>query len=262
MGMNEPLNLLIYDHGQESFFSYRWQRVIEGESFMLSSMLLQHFGQIISDVLRSGYLPDLNEIEAALQDFYLDVTGVPEIMDQPIPLSSFDENYRQLIKGFDPGPDERGMISYLAEVVALYAIIKIWFDPREVSSGQRKAKHWLRAADNNFFFKHRCREYHSCPTFVNHRFTFVHDSPGILPLCWVEMLHGLQGKLKASVCPYCHNVYLYPSNNFRKATCGSAACKKAYLVEKHGGVEGYRSWEAERKKNSGGKRGRPRKEMQ
>jgi hypothetical protein len=139
-------------------------------------------------------------------------------------------------------------------------MIVTWLDPREVNGGQVITKFWLGDADNNYFFRHRCRQYYSCPTVVDKRFRLVHDSPGILPLCWAELLNAVQLQEKASVCPFCHTVYRFPYNNYRKATCGKPECRKEYLIRQHGGLEGHRAWEIERKKNKGGKMGRPKKE--
>jgi len=256
MGQNEPLNLLMIDGEVETFFSCHRQQVTEGDTFLLSSVLFRNFAGVISDVLQ-GQPAAVIETEAALRNFYREVNGSDEIMDQPIPVSDFDFNYRQIIKGYDPGPDERGVVSYSWEVLALYGMIVTWLDPREVNGGQLIAKLWLGDADNNYFFKQRCRQFYSCPTVVSKRFTFVHDSPGILPLCWAELLNAINQKDKASICPFCHAVYHFPHTNHRKKTCGSPECKKAYLIRQHGGIDSYRAWEAKRRKDARDKKARP-----
>ena len=259
MGDLKTLNLLLFYGEEESFFSSRRQQVMQGKSFMLCSALFRNLGGIISDVLLSGKMSAADEVESALHRFYQEVNGNNEITDRPLSVKEMNFNILHLINGCNPGPDVRGMVSFCSEVLSLYGLIVTWLDPREVASGHLIAKQWLGDASNDFFFKKRCRQLRSSPTAVSGRFALVHDSPGILPLCWAELLNALQHEQKVSVCPYCHNIYRFPINNYQKLTCGQPTCRKAQLIHKHGGIEGYRAWEAERKKNSGGKRGRPRK---
>lgn len=259
MGNKKRVNLMLADGEDESFLSFRRQQLTEGGIFILCSVLFRHLGGLVNDVLHGGRLAAPAEIEAALRGFYGEVNGREEITDQPISVKTLNFNPLQMIGGIDPGPDQGGMLSFFSEVLALYGLTVAWLDPREVAGGQLFAKQWVGDPDNYYFFKHRCRQFHFAPTVVSGRFTLVYDSEGLLPLCWAELMHALLYKLKAGVCPYCHKVYLYPGNNYQKAHCGEAACKKAHLVYRHGGSAGYSAWEKERKKNSGGKRGRPRK---
>jgi hypothetical protein len=104
---NEPLNLLIFDGEIEMFFSYHRQQITEGMNFMLSSILFRNFAEVTSNVLH-GRPTAAIDIESALRNFYREVNGCDEIIDRPIPVNDFNFNYRQMIKGFDPGPDEGG----------------------------------------------------------------------------------------------------------------------------------------------------------
>lgn len=259
MGKKESLNLLIYDREYELFFSSRQQKIIYGKNFILCSALFRNLYVIIEDVLRDGKMPAAAAVEDALRSFYREVNQDDEILDMPITAWNLTSKMLYWLCGSDPEPDEQGMVFYFAEALGLYGLIVTWLDPWEVAGGQVNSKKWLGDEENNFFFRKRCRQFHVNPTVINKQFTFYHDSPGILPLCWAELLYALQKKQKASICLYCNNVYLFPSNNYQKCTCGQPACRKAYLINKHGGIKGYNAWEAERKKNSSGKRGRPRK---
>jgi hypothetical protein len=249
MGQNEPLNLLMFDGEVETFFSWHRQQVTEGNTFLLSSVLFRNFAEVINNILQ-GMPASVMETESALRNFYREISGSDEILDQPIPVENFNFNYRQIFRSYDPGPDERGTVSYSWEVLALYGMIVTWLEPREVNGGQLIAKLWLGDVDNNYFFKQRCRQFYSCPTVVSQKLTFVHDSPGILPLCWAELLNAVYQQEKASICPFCHDVYHFPHTNHRKATCGRPGCKKAYLIRQHGGMEGYRAWEKKRKQKA------------
>jgi len=259
MRQTEPLNLLIFDREYESFYSCRQQKVIHGRNFMLCSALFGNMNGIINDVLRNGKMPDVDTVEGALRSFYREVNKDDEITDRPISAGNLTANLFYLLCGCDPEADEPGMISFFSEALALYGLIVTWLDPREVAGGQVNAKKWLGDEDNNFFFKQRCRQFHFNLTVIDETFTYYHDSTGLLPLCWAELLYALQNKQKASVCPFCQNVYLFPGNNYQKGNCGQRNCRKASLIHKHGGIEGYKAWETQRKKSPGGKRGRPRK---
>lgn len=256
MRQTEPLNLLIFDREYESFFSSRQQKVIHGKNFMLCSALFGNMKEIINDILRNEKMPNATAVEDALRSFYREVNQDDEITDKPISAGNFTANLFYLLCGCDPEKDEMGMIFLFAEVLSLYGLIVTWLEPREVAAGQANAKKWLGAEDNNFFFKQRCRQFHFNPTVINKQFTYYHDSTGILPLCWAELLYAIHHKQKASVCPFCYNVYLFPGNNYQKGNCGQPACRKASLIHKHGGIESYKAWQAERRRNSRAKRDR------
>ncbi len=255
----EPLNLLIYNRDYESYFSGRQLKLTHGKNFILCSALFRNLNGVINDVLRSGIMPAAPAIEDALHKFYREMTGDDEITDSPIPVNNLTNNLLYMLCGCNPGMDEPGMAPFFSEALALYGLIVTWLDPREVAGGQAIAKKWLGDEDNNFFFKQRCRQFHFNLTVIDETFTYYHDSTGLLPLCWAELLYALQNKQKASVCPFCQNVYLFPGNNYQKGNCGQRNCRKASLIHKHGGIEGYKAWETQRKKSPGGKRGRPRK---
>ena len=85
-----------------------------------------------------------------------------------------------------------------------------------------------------------------------------YDSVGLLPLCWAEVYYSRVNNIRTRICPYCGKIFEVPLNNPWKHFCQDKVCKQAYVIEKHGGIEGYREWERTRKKSTGGKRGRPK----
>jgi len=76
----------------------------------------------------------------------------------------------------------------------------------------------------------------------------VHQSKGLLPLAWMEIWYALDHDINAKVCPYCAKVFVPSPFHPRTAHCQGDECKKAYLIQQKGGIEGYRKWERERKK--------------
>lgn len=91
----------------------------------------------------------------------------------------------------------------------------------------------------------------------------IHETDNPLCLCWSEIWFALEYGIRARLCPYCnHRVYTVPKNNPRMAHCQSASCKRAYDIERRGGIEKYRAHETIRKKKAPtGKMGRPRKQV-
>lgn len=79
------------------------------------------------------------------------------------------------------------------------------------------------------------------------RLARVHESDNLLALAWAEIWYAFDFHIRVRVCPYCWTVFKVPVNNRLKHTCGSKECLKQYLIDSHGGIEGYRAWERERK---------------
>lgn len=259
MEESRPRNLLVFNKNQEAFFSSAGGIVQEGGTFYLIDHMMRIFGADIEALIYRDQGLSIESIRSGMERFYLKLTGSADILDKSLPAEIFIEDYEDFHKRFNFPAGSDQWLAYFLEFMAIYILIKTWFDPHEVSNGQVKAKHWVNRAENNFYFAHRCREFHSYPTFIGEEFSQLHESHGILPLLWAEMWYGMTNMIKANICPYCHCVYLYPNNNYRKSNCGKASCRRANLIKQHGGLEGYRAWEAERKKKTGGKRGRPRK---
>jgi hypothetical protein len=93
-------------------------------------------------------------------------------------------------------------------------------------------------------------------------FMRTHKSSNLLSLAWAEMWNYMESKIeRIKLCPYCYKIYIAPKNNPDKATCGFDSCKKMYLIDFHGGIEGYREWERRRKilRKGNNPVGRPRK---
>lgn len=98
----------------------------------------------------------------------------------------------------------------------------------------------------------------------SNRWGRIHKSDSLLGIAWAEIWHYKEFCIKnVKLCPYCYQVYIAPPNNPNKQNCGSAVCKKLHLIESHGGIEGYRKWENERKISRPGNRpvGRPHKKV-
>lgn len=148
----------------------------------------------------------------------------------------------------------------VGEVRALYKAAGTWFHPyyNEITNKTINNIGW--DVDTGFFYG-RSRELTSYPQYHNRSFIRNYESNSLLALCWGEIWWALDNKIKCSVCYYCGTVYIPPSNNLRKATCGSKECKNKHLIDQKGGPEEYKKWERERqkKKNIGGKLGRPKK---
>ena len=53
---------------------------------------------------------------------------------------------------------------------------------------------------------------------------------------------------KVGVCRYCGGHFILVNNVPKHNNCGSKECKKARLIEVHGGLDGYREWERDNKR--------------
>ena len=111
-----------------------------------------------------------------------------------------------------------------------------------------------------FYFSYRNIEAPLMPCFFEADVDRAHFTDSLLALAWAEIWHAVDYGIKARSCPYCGVVFILPPNNLQKKTCLRPACKQAYEVDRHGGIEEYREWERDRKKRpSLQKPGRPKK---
>ncbi|MDR7865789.1 MAG: hypothetical protein RIN56_03170 [Sporomusaceae bacterium] len=110
-----------------------------------------------------------------------------------------------------------------------------------------------------FFIRERVLQAPGYPCFDNGGLIRVHETDEILPLAWAEVWHALEYGIRLRICPYCQTVFRVPSNNPRKESCLSPACKKAQETNRLGGLENQREYWRNNKKKKGGKVGRPRK---
>jgi hypothetical protein len=56
------------------------------------------------------------------------------------------------------------------------------------------------------------------------------------------------------VCPYCGTEFAVVPNIINHTVCGKRDCKKARLIEIHGGVSGHRAWERDNKRKQAAKK--------
>lgn len=117
-------------------------------------------------------------------------------------------------------------------------------------------------------FLERCRQLYARPEMhqelFNGQLVTVYITDTLLPLAWAEIWYALDHRLKFGVCPFCNGVYEIPVNAPWKSFCGEKECRKAKVIQDHGGIEEYRKWERKRKnerkyRTTKKKRGRPKK---
>jgi len=262
------------DTTDKNFFIY-------GDTLFLCSALIQAFFPLIrSKVSPEESMPQKEDVKQFLDAFCRKVTGM---------LSSYDEEVLQLGDLFWEGyfytayGDIKSEIILFEEVRSLAYAVNNWLGgtekpvfhpgvlkPRYIPnlfSGLSSPFTDPQSALSDFagFCLYRRSQQISThpeihPELFDGKLLRVHKSQHIiLPFCWAEVWYCLEHKKRARVCPYCGKVFLPPPNNPKTAHCQSNPCRRAYLIEKHGGIEGYREWERTRKKKSSGKRGRPRK---
>lgn len=253
----------------ESITRFDNDTVLPGHSCMeknilfLTGALLRSFYKILSpNNFNITPLPSTEDTYSTLRNFYAEVTGQNEIVDEALPVDiitkvSFPENYKK-------DEDFYITVNFLMEVHTLLHAIRFWLHPKE---GQNIVsllfkEPWLTRKYTGFF-QLRCSEFTTWPILSEGKFTRIYESHGILPLCWAEIWNAIERGVKAGLCPYCWDIYLYPPNNYQKAHCGRDKCKKAHIISQQGGKEGYREWERTRKNMPEGtkrQRGRPKKD--
>jgi len=117
-------------------------------------------------------------------------------------------------------------------------------------------------------FLERCKQLYARPEMhqelFNGQLVTVYITDTLLPLAWAEIWYALDHRLKFGVCPFCNGTYKIPVNAPWKGFCGEKECRKAKLINDHGGIEEYRKWERKRKnerkyRTTKKKRGRPKK---
>lgn len=101
----------------------------------------------------------------------------------------------------------------------------------------------------SYCLKTRAKQVFSSPSVTKEgNLIRIYESAGLLPLAWMEIWFALDHGIKAKICHHCAKLFV-PSPFHPKTThCQSNECKKAYLIDRKGGIDGYRKWERERKK--------------
>ena len=103
------------------------------------------------------------------------------------------------------------------------------------------------------------------PIMIDKKIGRKHYSFNLLAIAWAEIWYFMEMKIeRIKICPYCGEIFIAPKNNPNKSNCGSPVCKKEYIIESHGGQDGYRQWlkELKRKQKIGGNVGRPKKQKE
>jgi len=251
---------LIWRHNKNDFLDI-FSAGSPKTTFFLTGTLLRHFYKLLSNKAEITPMPSPEDVYAALKNFYMEVSGQPNILDKAIPIDfMINDPIPQSIRD---NTELYESTNFIIEVYNFIQAIRFWLHPIE-------GKKTIAMLFNNpslttkytGFFSARCREFKSWPILHEGQFRPVYESKGILPLCWAEVWHAIDHKIKTGLCPYCWDVFTYPSNNYQKAHCGRNECKKAHIIKQHGGEEGYRKWESSRKiipDIEKRKRGRPKK---
>ena len=115
-----------------------------------------------------------------------------------------------------------------------------------------------------FYLQKRLEQSPPVPKLFSGYKARVHKTNSLLCLAWAEIWFAIEIEIpNVKTCSFCGTVYFAPKNNPDKSHCGSPECKKQYLIKSHGGIEGYREWERNRKKvfSKHGK-GRPKKQKE
>ncbi|KJS18543.1 MAG: hypothetical protein VR69_00145 [Peptococcaceae bacterium BRH_c4b] len=247
-----------YSLEYEDYFSNSFSTGSPKTTFFLTGTLLRHFYKLLSGKTENDPLPSPENVNAALKSFYTEATGQPDILDEPIRVDRMIND--PLPKSVQENTELYKTTNFLIEVFQLTHAIRFWLHPKHhkqhIQMLFEKPSHTTKFTG---IFYYRCRELKSWPMLYKGKFEPVYESNGVLPLCWAEIWHAIDHNIKTGLCPYCWDVYTYPSNNYQKAHCGKSECKQAHIINQHGGIKGYQEWERTRKQKSGnGKRGRPK----
>ncbi|HUW64123.1 MAG TPA: hypothetical protein VMW83_05425 [Spirochaetia bacterium] len=154
------------------------------------------------------------------------------------------------------------------EVLALRGAVGAWLDKKkpilmgpDALSDLDFQAHPLESMASHCFYT-RLQQAPATIESMREEYARAHESDELLALAWAEIWYALDNKIRVRVCSYCSTVFRVPKNNPQTHHCGSKECKRQYLIDSHGGPEGYRAWETERKKKSKKQMGpgRPRKD--
>ncbi|GAF26898.1 hypothetical protein [Neomoorella thermoacetica] len=235
------------------------RQVITVPRLFLCSNLLQAFFPLLKKEPANW-----NEVWLALDRFTLKVTDGGSnhfISEKPVPL---DVVFDKVFEGVEESTKKEVIL--LNEVRAIAYAITRWLDKQETPALDLDGISILLVAPQEVLYSfanlciyNRTREVATHPEIVDDKVVRVHEARSLLPLCWSEILYFMEHHKKARICPYCGIIFFPPPNNPGKRHCQSKPCLKAYIIDRHGGIEGYREWERNRKKKSSGKRGRPPK---
>lgn len=193
--------------------------------------------------------PHPSKINPVIAGFYKKVAReeiTPEMIpDEPVPWGvETDEPAPSFLK---EGSEFAKSVSFVREVKNLCKVVMSWLSPEALKNQRGDMAKLLNPdeafihKDLNSFFYYRCRQLIAIPEFYDGEIITRYESSGILPLCWAEIWHALENKIRAGVCPFCGSAYIN-SPHKSKAHCGRSECKTAYLKEKNGP-----RWESERK---------------
>lgn len=185
---------------------------------MISNGFLQAFhGALSHPGDEKKYIPTISILEA--------------ILDIRIPGKSFADLF---IGPADP----------LEEVKGLHAAIT------ELANNGKDAN---LPAEGEMYVR-RAFEKSSCiPVFEEKR--VLHASDNLLDLAWIEVWNAFTiGLQRIRICPYCGGIYQYHPRIPGTTNCGKRECKKAHLIEIHGGIAGHRAWERDNKRKQVAKR--------
>lgn len=110
----------------------------------------------------------------------------------------------------------------------------------------------------------RSKQFHARPAMTGDelfdgKLITLYAADSLIPLVWAEIWYVVEHHLVFGLCPFCNRIYPIPKNAPFKSFCGEKECRRAKLIQDHGGIEKYRQWENERKIKNSGKRGRPKK---
>lgn len=255
----ENLFKLTFKDNKEFLTIARTGKQIEFDILGLTSKILQMRFQN----------PDLcqNDPEEIIQQLNIELTGSRQpitvidlyVKSGSVPnFSDIDGIYQPLKEMVDKLTP---IVMLVGEIHSLYEAAATWFHPY-YSERTNEIINNIGWNVNTGFFYGRSRELISYPQYLNGTLIKNFESNSLLALCWGEIWWALEKQeIKCSVCYYCGSVFFPPKNNLRKATCGNKDCKKKHVIDQHGGLEQYKEWERDRhkKKNIGGKRGRPKK---
>jgi len=213
---------------------------------MLASALIEGFSPSI------GHPGDIKINDQAKERFCKIMSG----LERSSPLIQLGEELVQVSERSSLLSNEDASRTPILEALGLRYAVESWIDKRQfpdigdpltpnyelLISNPKEGNAVLRLMDAS-------KEIVQSPLFLKDELSRYIQSNSFLSLAWAEVWHYLEHHINARVCPYCGKIFQPPPNNPLKSNCLGRECKKRYEIDRHGGPDGNREYERERKKN-------------
>ena len=238
----------IIEKWAEEVLSFENTEVKQGNLFVANALLTAFHG-----------VSNNSQVEEAIYKFTSTVTG-KEVNECPVNIPVWEK----LFPDKSPFLLEVSGLRHAVEwwlhkghkpKVNINALFAVLFDGRDLDVREGLAVDALLFRSKQFY----ARPAMSGNDLFDGELITLYAADSLIPLAWAEVWYAVEHRLPFGLCPFCSGIYLIPNSAPFKSFCGGSKCRREKIIQDHGGIEGYRQWERDRKIKNSGKRGRPKK---